>query len=41
VEREQILRATYEAFNAREIAAVLELMGPEVDWPNAAVSPSP
>lgn len=35
MEREQILRATYEAFNAREIEAVLELMDPEVDWPNA------
>jgi ketosteroid isomerase-like protein len=32
---EDILRATYTAFNARDIEAVLELMHPEVDWPNA------
>jgi ketosteroid isomerase-like protein len=29
------LRAAYRAFNARDIAAALELMHPEVDWPNA------
>lgn len=32
---EDILRATYAAFNARDIEAVLERMHPEVDWPNA------
>ena len=32
---EDVLRATYRAFNDREIAAVLELTHPEVDWPNA------
>jgi predicted DCC family thiol-disulfide oxidoreductase YuxK len=35
VEREQLLRTTYEAFNARDIDAVLRQMAPEVDWPNA------
>ncbi len=34
---EDTLRATYAAFNARDIEAVLELMHPEVDWPNAWV----
>ncbi len=29
------LRAAYQAFNARDIAAAVELMHPEVDWPNA------
>lgn len=32
---EDTLRAAYEAFNARDIDAALELMHPEVDWPNA------
>src|ERR1700720_2986546 len=32
---EDVLRATYRAFIDREIAAVLELTHPEVDWPNA------
>jgi ketosteroid isomerase-like protein len=32
---EQILRSAYRAFNARDLAAALELMHPEVDWPNA------
>jgi ketosteroid isomerase-like protein len=32
---EDTLRAAYEAFNARDVDAVLELMHPEVDWPNA------
>lgn len=32
---EDTLRAAYRAFNARDIAAALELMHPEVDWPNA------
>jgi hypothetical protein len=31
---EEILRRAYEAFNAREIEAVIVLMHPEVDWPN-------
>jgi GrpB-like predicted nucleotidyltransferase (UPF0157 family) len=29
-----ILRCAYHAFNARDIDAALELMHPEVDWPN-------
>ena len=32
---ESILRSAYDAFNARDIDAVLELMHPEVDWTNA------
>jgi ketosteroid isomerase-like protein len=32
---EQILRSAYQAFNARDIEAALELMHPDVDWPNA------
>ncbi|HKB52068.1 MAG TPA: nuclear transport factor 2 family protein [Solirubrobacterales bacterium] len=32
---EDTLRATYAAFNARDVEAALELMHPEVDWPNA------
>jgi ketosteroid isomerase-like protein len=32
---EETLRAAYRAFNARDIDAVLELMHPDVDWPNA------
>lgn len=32
---EDILRAAYEAFNARDVEAAIELMHPEVDWPNA------
>lgn len=32
---EETLRAAYAAFNAREVDAALELMHPEVDWPNA------
>jgi ketosteroid isomerase-like protein len=32
---EDVLRAAYEAFNARDVEAALELMHPEVDWPNA------
>jgi ketosteroid isomerase-like protein len=35
VNREETLRETYRAFNSRDIDAVLELMHPEVDWPNA------
>jgi ketosteroid isomerase-like protein len=34
-EAEETLRAAYRAFNARDIDAALELMHPEVDWPNA------
>lgn len=34
-DREAVLRATYAAFNAREIEAVLERMTGDVDWPNA------
>jgi len=30
-----LLRSAYRAFNARDIDAALELMHPEVDWPNA------
>jgi ketosteroid isomerase-like protein len=32
---EQTLRAAYRAFNERNIKAALDLMHPEVDWPNA------
>jgi ketosteroid isomerase-like protein len=32
---EDILRSAYTAFNARDVDAALELMHPEVDWPNA------
>lgn len=32
---EDILRAAYEAFNARDVEAAIELMHPEIDWPNA------
>jgi ketosteroid isomerase-like protein len=32
---EAVLRAAYKAFNDREIDAVLDLMQPDVDWPNA------
>jgi ketosteroid isomerase-like protein len=34
-EAEQVLRSAYRAFNARDIQAAIELMDPEVDWPNA------
>lgn len=34
-EAERILRDAYQAFNDRDIEAALELMHPEVDWPNA------
>jgi ketosteroid isomerase-like protein len=34
-EREEILRAVYRAFNARDVDAAIEPMHPEVDWPNA------
>ena len=29
-----VLRRAYEAFNARDIEAALELMHADVDWPN-------
>lgn len=32
---EDILRAAYRAFNSRDIDAAIELMHPDVDWPNA------
>jgi ketosteroid isomerase-like protein len=32
---EDTLLAAYRAFNARDIAAAVALMHPEVDWPNA------
>lgn len=32
---EQTLRSAYRAFNARDIDAAVELMHPDVDWPNA------
>jgi ketosteroid isomerase-like protein len=35
VDREATLRKTYRAFNERDVEAVLELLHPEVDWPNA------
>jgi ketosteroid isomerase-like protein len=34
-DRAQTLRETYRAFNARDVDAVLALMAPDVDWPNA------
>ncbi len=34
-EAEPILRSAYRAFNARDLDAALELMHPDVDWPNA------
>ena len=30
-----VLRSVYRAFNARDLDAAIELMHPEVDWPNA------
>jgi ketosteroid isomerase-like protein len=32
---EDTLRSAYRAFNARDIEAAVQLMHPEVDWPNA------
>jgi ketosteroid isomerase-like protein len=32
---EEILKSAYRAFNARDIEAAVDLMHPEVDWPNA------
>jgi hypothetical protein len=34
-ERRDMLRATYAAFNARDIDAVLARLTEDVDWPNA------
>jgi hypothetical protein len=34
-ESEVLLRAAYRAFNTRDIEAAVELMHPDVDWPNA------
>src|SRR5215212_8934783 len=34
-EHADLLRRTYAAFNARDIDAVLAVMHPDVDWPNA------
>src|SRR5215218_1247521 len=34
-EAELFLRTAYRAFNARDVEAAVELMHPEVDWPNA------
>jgi len=35
LDAEETLRSAYRAFNARDIEAAVELMHPEVDWPNA------
>jgi ketosteroid isomerase-like protein len=35
VDHKSLLRAVYEAFNARDIETVLSHMAPDVDWPNA------
>jgi ketosteroid isomerase-like protein len=32
---EDILRAAYAAFNARDVEVAIAMMHPEVDWPNA------
>jgi ketosteroid isomerase-like protein len=32
--RQDVLRRAYAAFNSRDIDAALELMHPDVDWPN-------
>jgi ketosteroid isomerase-like protein len=32
---DRVLRSAYRAFNARDVEAALQLMHPEVDWPNA------
>jgi ketosteroid isomerase-like protein len=32
---ERVLRSAYAAFNARDLDAALDLMHPDVDWPNA------
>jgi ketosteroid isomerase-like protein len=35
VDAETLLRRAYEGFNARDVDAVVALMHPDVDWPNA------
>jgi ketosteroid isomerase-like protein len=35
MQAEETLRSAYSAFNARDVEAAVELMHPEVDWPNA------
>lgn len=35
MEQQELLAAAYRAFNARDIEAVLRMMHPDVDWPNA------
>ena len=35
IESESLLRSAYKAFNARDLEAAVELMHPDVDWPNA------
>jgi ketosteroid isomerase-like protein len=32
---ERLIRDLYASFNARDIEAVIALMAPDVDWPNA------
>jgi ketosteroid isomerase-like protein len=34
-EHERLLRAVYDAFNRRDIEAVIATLHPDVDWPNA------
>ena len=34
-EYEALLRDVYAAFNARDVGAVLDVLHPDVDWPNA------
>jgi ketosteroid isomerase-like protein len=34
-QHEEILRSAYAAFNERDVEAVIALMHPDVDWPNA------
>jgi ketosteroid isomerase-like protein len=35
LEAELVLRSAYRAFNTRDVEAAIELMHPDVDWPNA------
>lgn len=34
IEQEDVLRRSYEAFNARDLDAALATMHPDVDWPD-------
>lgn len=34
IEKEALLRSSYAAFNARDIAATLRALGPDVEWPD-------